>query len=167
VHRPTWQAGAIRAAAGDPIHLTQTRRALRREMTAAVKGRAGHTIDPDSLVIGVARRAASYKRSDLILRDEGRLAPLLKAHPREIVFAGKAHPDDATGQAIVARLVRAQQEHPGRVLFLENYDLHLAQLLTRGCDVWLNHPIRPLEACGTSGMKAALNGVLNLSILDG
>ena len=167
VHTGTWQAGPIRAAGRDAAALRDAKRALREELAAAVATRSGQTLDPRALVIGVARRAAAYKRSDLILRDEPRLKALLKAHPIQIVFAGKAHPDDATGQAIVARLVRAQSEHPGRVLFLENHDLALARLLTRGCDVWLNHPIRPMEACGTSGMKAALNGVLNLSILDG
>jgi starch phosphorylase len=83
------------------------------------------------------------------------------------VFAGKAHPDDKIGKGIVARLVKAESEHPGRIIYLENYDMALGRLLTRGCDVWLNNPIRPLEASGTSGMKAAMNGVLNLSILDG
>jgi starch phosphorylase len=83
------------------------------------------------------------------------------------VFAGKSHPDDRVGKGIIGRLVRAEREHPGRVVFLENYDMALGRLLTRGCDVWLNNPIRPLEASGTSGMKAAMNGVLNASILDG
>ena len=84
-----------------------------------------------------------------------------------VVFAGKAHPDDATGRNIVARLVQGARKHPGKVLFLENYDMALGRLLTSGCDVWLNNPIRPLEASGTSGMKAAMNGCLNVSILDG
>ncbi|HET9327118.1 MAG TPA: alpha-glucan family phosphorylase [Candidatus Eisenbacteria bacterium] len=167
VHRKTWQAPAIAAAAGDARSLRAARQDLRKELALEVARRSGRPLVPEALVIGVARRAAGYKRGDLILRDEARLEALMEARPVHIVFSGKAHPDDATGQAIVARLARAQHEHEGRVWFLENYDLALARLLTRGCDVWLNHPVRPLEACGTSGMKAALNGVLNLSVLDG
>ena len=118
-------------------------------------------------MIGFARRAASYKRSDLILRDEARLQKLLENEHVRVIFAGKAHPDDGTGRNIVARLVQGARKHPGKVFFLENYDMSVGRLLTRGCDVWLNNPIRPLEASGTSGMKAAMNGVLNVSILDG
>jgi starch phosphorylase len=167
VHRPTWQAPEVAAAGRDGAALREARRVLRAELAAEVATRSGQALEPGALVIGVARRAAAYKRGDLVLRDEARLRGLFDHHPLHVVFAGKAHPDDATGQAIVARLARAQREYPGRVWFLENYDVALARLLTRGCDVWLNHPIRPLEACGTSGMKAALNGVLNLSVLDG
>jgi len=123
--------------------------------------------DRDALFIGFARRAAGYKRSDFILRDEPRLQKLLQKHALALLFSGKAHPDDRLGKSIVARMVQAQGRNPGRVVFLENYDMGLARLLTRGCDVWLNNPVRPLEASGTSGMKAALNGGLNLSILDG
>ena len=83
------------------------------------------------------------------------------------MLAGKSHPDDKFGKTIIARLVSAERRYPGQVVYLENYDMALARTLTRGCDVWLNNPIRPLEASGTSGMKAAMNGVLNLSILDG
>ena len=167
VHAGTWQAEQVRRGGSDPGALLAARRALRAELEAEVRRRSGHELPPDALVIGVARRAAAYKRGDLILRDETRLTTLLEAHPIQLLFAGKAHPDDAAGQAIVARLVRAQERFPGRVLFLENHDIALARALTRGCDVWLNNPIRPCEACGTSGMKAALNGVLNLSVLDG
>jgi starch phosphorylase len=166
VHAPTWQAESVRRAA-DPGALESARAGLKSELIAEVRRRTGQELSPDSLIIGVARRAASYKRSDLILRDEARFKALIDRYPVQLLFAGKAHPDDAAGQAIVTRLATAQQRFPGRVLFLENHDLTLAGVLTRGCDVWLNHPIRPLEACGTSGMKAALNGVLNLSILDG
>ena len=83
------------------------------------------------------------------------------------MFAGKSHPRDLGGRALIRELVALTRKYPGRVVFLPNYDLALGRLLTRGCDVWLNTPRRPLEACGTSGMKAAMNGVLNLSILDG
>jgi starch phosphorylase len=83
------------------------------------------------------------------------------------VFSGKAHPQDRAGKAVVAKLAQAAQKYPGRVFFLENYDMGVARTLVRGSDVWLNNPVRPLEASGTSGMKAAMNGVLNVSILDG
>jgi starch phosphorylase len=167
VHRATWQAPAVRDAGRGVAALGEARGTLRRELVAEVAARGGPPLDPKTLIVGVARRAASYKRSDLILRDPERLEALLQTRGVSLIFAGKAHPDDATGQAIVTRLAGAAREHPGQLWFLENYDLALARLLTRGCDVWLNHPVRPLEACGTSGMKAALNGVLNLSVLDG
>jgi starch phosphorylase len=124
-------------------------------------------IDPAHLLVGFARRAAGYKRSDLLLRDEARLTKLLEEQNVRVLFAGKAHPDDGAGHDMVTRLVQGARKHPGKVLFLENYDMALGRLLTRGCDVWLNNPVRPLEASGTSGMKAAMNGVLNVSILDG
>lgn len=167
VHAPTWQADRIRFAGRDPQRLWEARAALRRELLHEVESRTGARLDPEALTIGFARRAASYKRSDLILRDPKRLARLLSGGRVNFVFSGKAHPDDLVGKAIVSRLVRAQQEYGGRLVFLENYDLALARTMTRGCDVWLNNPMRPLEASGTSGMKAAMNGVLNLSILDG
>ena len=167
VHAGTWQSAAVRAAGTDARALGEVRRAMRSELAAEVARRSGIPLDPAALVIGVARRAAGYKRSDLILRDSEVLERWFARHPLQLVFAGKAHPDDGAGQALVARLVAAQRRYPGRVFFLENHDLALGRTLTRGCDVWLNNPVRPLEACGTSGMKAALNGVLNLSILDG
>ena len=167
VHAPTWQAPSIRAAAGDAGRLWVAHLELKRALVAAIETRSGQRLDPESLLIGFARRAAGYKRSDLMVRDEERLARLLERHPVNLVFAGRPHPDDQIGKSIVARVVQAARRHPGRVVFLENHDMELARLLTRGCDVWLNNPTRPLEASGTSGMKAGLNGVLNLSILDG
>jgi starch phosphorylase len=119
------------------------------------------------LTIGFARRAASYKRSDLVFRDPARIEPLLAARRLQLVFAGKAHPDDGEGKRILTTLIAMARRHPETVAFVPDYDMGVARLLTRGADVWLNNPVRPLEACGTSGMKAALNGVLNLSILDG
>jgi starch phosphorylase len=167
VHAPTWQAPAIRAAGRDPERLWNAHVALKADLGAAIEARIGVALDPGTLWIGLARRAANYKRNDLILRDEARLARLLGEGRTTLVFSGKSHPDDAGGRAIVARLARAQASHPGRIVFVENYDIGVARLLTRGCDLWLNNPIRPLEASGTSGMKAALNGLPNLSILDG
>jgi starch phosphorylase len=166
VHAPTWQSESVRAAAADPARLWEAHAAHRRELLAEIERRKGLRLDENGLVIGFARRAAGYKRPDLIVRDETRLEGLL-AQGVHIVLAGKSHPDDKFGKALVARLVAAERRHPGQVVYLENYEMALGRLLTRGCDVWLNNPIRPLEASGTSGMKAAMNGVLNVSILDG
>ncbi len=167
VHVSTWQAPTIRAAASDPDALWAAHTSLKTELVAEIERRGQPRPDPDSLFIGFARRAAAYKRSDFVLREQVRLERLLENHPVVLLFSGKAHPDDKVGKSIVARMVKAQGKYPGRVIFLENYDMALGRTLTRGCDVWLNNPIRPLEASGTSGMKAALNGGLNLSILDG
>jgi len=167
VHRPTWQAPAIRDAGRDPARLWPAHMVLKSELGGAVEALTRERLDTEALWIGLARRAAIYKRNDLILRDEARLARLLDSGRVRIVFSGKAHPDDPGGKEVVARLARAHRKHAGRVVFLENYDMSVARLLTRGCDVWLNNPVRPLEASGTSGMKAALNGLPNLSILDG
>jgi starch phosphorylase len=167
VHRGTWQSVAIRSANGDPEQLWAAHQKERTSLRLGVERASGVSLDPDALWIGFARRAAAYKRGDLILRDEERLTRLLETEGVNIVFSGKSHPDDKHGKAIIARLARAQREHPGRVAFLEDYDMAVARTMVRGCDLWLNNPILPLEACGTSGMKAAMNGVLNLSILDG
>ncbi|MFG2566960.1 alpha-glucan family phosphorylase [Streptomyces sp. NPDC048567] len=128
-------------------------------------------LDPDVLTIGFARRVPSYKRLTLMLRDRDRLRALLldPERPVQIVVAGKAHPADDGGKRLVQELVRfaddARVRH--RIVFLPDYGMAMAKKLYPGCDVWLNNPLRPLEACGTSGMKAALNGCLNLSVLDG
>ncbi|MCH8218966.1 MAG: alpha-glucan family phosphorylase [Planctomycetes bacterium] len=133
--------------------------------------RAEEVLDPDVLTIGFARRFASYKRGDLILRDADRLITLLTDadRPIQLVFAGKAHPKDTEGKDIIRNIVRfaERDEIHRRVVFLEDYDIDVARVLVRGVDVWLNNPRRPMEASGTSGMKAAMNGVLNLSTLDG
>lgn len=132
---------------------------------------ASRVLDPDVLTIGFARRGATYKRLTLMLSNEERLKSLL-THPErpiQIVVAGKAHPADDAGKQLIQRLVQfaSDPEVRERIVFLENYDISMAKSLYPGCDVWLNNPLRPMEACGTSGMKAALNGSLNLSILDG
>src|SRR5262249_59939246 len=116
-------------------------------------GQSRHTValDPGNRRMGLGRRAASYKRSDLLLRDEARLTKLLEKQNVRVLFAGKAHPDDRAGHDVVSRLVQGARQHPGKVFFLENYDLALGRQLTRGCDVWLNNPVRPLEASGTAG----------------
>jgi starch phosphorylase len=128
-------------------------------------------LDPDVLTMGFARRVPSYKRLTLMMRDPARLRSLLldPERPVQIVIAGKAHPADEGGKRLIQEIVRfaddAGVRH--RIVFLPDYDMALGQSLVQGCDVWMNNPLRPLEACGTSGMKAALNGGLNLSIRDG
>lgn len=128
-------------------------------------------LDPDILTIGFARRVPSYKRLTLMLRDRDRLMEMLlhPERPVQIVVAGKAHPADDGGKRLVRELVRFADDPRvrHRIVFLPDYGMGMAQKLYPGCDVWLNNPLRPLEACGTSGMKAALNGCLNLSVLDG
>ena len=131
----------------------------------------GEALDPDVLTIGFARRVPSYKRLTLMLRDPDRLRRLLldPDRPIQLVIAGKSHPADEGGKKLIQEIVRFADEADvrHRIVFLPNYDIAMAQPLYPGCDVWLNNPLRPYEACGTSGMKAALNGGLNLSILDG
>ena len=128
-------------------------------------------LDPDVLTIGFARRVPSYKRLTLMLRDPDRLRALLlnPDKPVQIVIAGKAHPADEGGKKLIQQIVKFSdlEDVRHRIVFLPDYDMTLGQLLVQGCDVWMNNPLRPLEACGTSGMKAALNGGLNLSIRDG
>ncbi len=128
-------------------------------------------LDEDALTIGFARRFATYKRANLLFRDLERLSEIVNnfERPVQFIFAGKAHPADAGGQAFIKRIVEIskQPEFIGKVIFLENYDMELAKRLVSGVDVWLNTPTRPLEASGTSGQKAELNGVLNFSVLDG
>jgi starch phosphorylase len=174
VHVPTWQDARIRAAtvpdkepAARGAELWSAHQACKAELIAEIQRRTRVTLRQDRLLVGFARRAAQYKRADLVLGDEARLARLLTDDRVQLVYSGKAHPRDGGGKALVARLYQASKLWPGKVVFLENYDMTLGAALTRGCDVWLNNPRRPLEASGTSGMKAAMNGVLNLSILDG
>ncbi len=124
-------------------------------------------LDKDKLLIGFARRAAPYKRGDLIFTDEKKIGPLLKSGEIQIIISSKAHPLDFTGKEIIKHVLNIQKKYPNSVVFLDNYNMEKALLLTKGVDVWLNNPRVTKEACGTSGMKAAINGVLNLSTLDG
>jgi starch phosphorylase len=131
----------------------------------------GALLDPSALTLGFARRFATYKRADLIFQDLERLKRLLNEawRPVQIIFAGKAHPADDPGKRILQRIFNFARDPDfgGRIAFVEDYGEQVAQYLVHGVDVWLNNPLPPLEACGTSGMKAAINGVLHLSILDG
>ncbi|MFF3765021.1 alpha-glucan family phosphorylase [Streptomyces sp. NPDC001922] len=181
---PRWDAFA-RIPGAD---LWELRRTLREQLVTEVRERlraswrqrgAGSAelgwidgaLDPDVLTIGFARRVPSYKRLTLMLRDRERLTRLLlhPERPVQIVVAGKAHPADDGGKRLVQELVKFSDDPRvrHRLVFLPDYGMAMAQKLYPGCDVWLNNPLRPLEACGTSGMKSALNGGLNLSVLDG
>ena len=167
VHVPTWQDPRIPGALENDEALEALRGGLKADLLAEIERRTGVRLAPDVLTVAVARRAATYKRPDLVLRDVDRIGRLLKGRQLQLVFAGKAHPADRAGKAMVTRLVRTIRQWPDAAMFLENYDMGLARLLTRGADVWLNTPRPPLEASGTSGMKSALNGVLHCSTLDG
>jgi glycogen phosphorylase len=190
VHAPTWTATEMPREAH---HLTdaelwELRRTLREQLVHEVRARLHAScrlrgaaraelgwidgvLDPEVLTIGFARRVPSYKRLTLMLRDPARLTELLlhPTRPVQIVVAGKAHPADDGGKRLIQELVRFADDPRvrHRIVFLPDYGMAMARKLYHGCDVWLNNPLRPLEACGTSGMKSALNGGLNLSVLDG
>ena len=147
------------------------RRAERLELPDTEKAEISTLLDPEALTIGFARRFAPYKRADLVLRDIEMLGKIIcdASHPVQFIFAGKSHPADDYGKAILQRIFRLTQEpaFKGKIVLLEDYDINLARHLVQGVDVWLNNPRRPLEASGTSGQKVVLNGGLNCSILDG
>ncbi|GAA1659120.1 glycosyltransferase family 1 protein [Fodinicola feengrottensis] len=144
---------------------------VHRGHTEAELGWVQNVFDPDVLTIGFARRVPSYKRLTMMLRDPARLRAMLTdpERPIQIVIAGKSHPADEGGKHLIQQMVQFADDPAvrNRIVFLPDYDIGMAQFLYAGCDVWLNNPLRPLEACGTSGMKSALNGGLNLSIRDG
>jgi glycogen phosphorylase len=143
----------------------------RRNTPTPVMSDIEAVLDQDALTIVFARRFATYKRSHLLFMDPDRLESILnsKTHPIQIIFAGKAHPKDQEGKDLIKKIITFARK-PGlrhRLIFLEDYDISIARMLVQGADVWLNTPRRPFEACGTSGIKAAINGALNVSILDG
>jgi starch phosphorylase len=170
---PEWRHDNLYLRYAESIHIDEIAAAHRRaklDLLALIKRRTGVTLLPDVLTIGFARRATAYKRGSLLFEDVARLARIAqRAGPIQIVYGGKAHPSDEPGKAVIQSIFRAARSLNGnvRVVYLENYDMALAQYLIPGVDVWLNTPERPLEASGTSGMKAALNGVPSLSVLDG
>jgi starch phosphorylase len=195
VHAPTWVAREVSdlgdwaaAASADAAKLWQIRHQLRARLVRETRRRLRESwqqrgasgaeltwiddvLDENVLTIGFARRVPSYKRLTLMLNDPQRLAGLLldPDRPIQIVIAGKAHPADEGGKRLIQQMVRFTDSEMvrRRIVFLPDYDMALARFLVQGCDVWLNNPLRPLEACGTSGMKVALNGGLNLSVRDG
>ncbi len=166
-----WIRSQLRAKLVDDVRKRLMRSWLQRGAAEAELSWVSEAFDPDVLTIGFARRVPTYKRLTLMLRDPERLEALLldESRPIQLIVAGKSHPADDAGKALIQQVVRFadRPEVRHRIAFLPNYDMSMARLLYWGCDVWLNNPLRPLEACGTSGMKSALNGGLNLSIRDG
>lgn len=167
IHRPTWVDPSMLEAAAGNGNLWENHMENKKKLIDFVEERNGVKLNADALLIGFSRRAAPYKRSNFIFTREDIIDPLLKEGKLQIVFSGKAHPLDDNGKEIITDIVAMSKKYPNAVVFLENYDMTIGKMLTRGSDVWLNNPRRPLEASGTSGMKAAMNGVLNLSVLDG
>ncbi len=161
----------LRAQLVDDVRARLRQSWLERGASEAELGWIETAFDKDALTIGFARRVPTYKRLTLMLRDPERLEALLldQSRPVQLIVAGKSHPADDGGKALIQQVVRFADrlEVRHRIAFLPDYDMSMARLLYWGCDVWLNNPLRPLEACGTSGMKSALNGGLNLSIRDG
>lgn len=169
VHRKSWQRKEIAEAYANnnDKELWSAHLEAKKRLADFVASRTDARLNPENLIIGFARRAAPYKRSELIFRDAEAIDDLLRTGKVQLVFSGKAHPNDHYGKDIVATLVKMDRKYRNNVVFLENYDIEIASYLIPGVDVWLNNPRRPMEASGTSGMKAAMNGVLNLSVLDG
>lgn len=189
IHAPTWVSAPfadlydrhlrdwrrdylyLRYAKGIPLHEIQRAHSdAKRELIEFVRRKSGVELLPNLMIIGFARRAATYKRADLLFADTDRLRWIARnVGPIQLVFAGKAHPQDEQGKAVIARLIRTAKalDSEVRFVYLANYDMEMAQVLCSGADLWLNTPRRPQEASGTSGMKAALNGVPSLSVLDG
>lgn len=166
-----WIRSQLRALLVEDVRLRLRRSWLERGASEAELSWIATAFDPDVLTIGFARRVPTYKRLTLMLRDPQRLEALLldKDKPLQLIVAGKSHPADDAGKALIQQIVKFadRPEVRHRIAFLPDYDMSMARALYWGCDVWLNNPLRPLEACGTSGMKSALNGGLNLSIRDG
>ncbi|GAB1812340.1 alpha-glucan family phosphorylase [Mycobacterium sp. MUNTM1] len=166
-----WIRSQLRSLLVDDVRQRLRRSWLERGASDAELGWIATAFDPEVLTIGFARRVPTYKRLTLMLRDPDRLEQLLldSERPIQLIVAGKSHPADDGGKALIQQVVRFadRPEVRHRIAFLPDYDMSMARLLYWGCDVWLNNPLRPLEACGTSGMKSALNGGLNLSIRDG
>jgi starch phosphorylase len=166
-----WIRSQLRALLVDDVRARLRRSWLERGASDAELGWIATAFDPNVLTIGFARRVPTYKRLTLMLREPDRLEKLLldEERPLQLIVAGKSHPADDGGKALIQQVVKFadRPEVRHRIAFLPDYDMSMARLLYWGCDVWLNNPLRPLEACGTSGMKSALNGGLNLSIRDG
>jgi len=172
-HIPEWRYDNfyLRYAVNIPLSEIQYGHAqAKRDLLELVQHRTGVQLDEGALTIGFARRSAAYKRADLLFSSLDRLRWITRhVGPLQVIYAGKAHPQDYAGKALIRRIFAAAAEvgETMRVVYLENYDMALARDICAGVDLWLNTPQRPQEASGTSGMKAALNGVPSLSVLDG
>lgn len=170
---PQWRRDNLYLRYAVDIPLQEIREAhvrAKRVLLAEVERRTGERLEEGALTIGFARRATPYKRADLIFRDLDRLRRIAReSGPLQIIFGGKAHPHDEGGKGLIRHVYEAARALEGAVsvVYLENYEMDLGRLMTSGVDLWLNNPCKPLEASGTSGMKAALNGVPSFSVLDG
>ncbi len=170
---PEWRRDNLylRYAVSIPLQdVRDAHAASKRALLDEIARRTGVTLDPNVLTIGFARRATPYKRADLIFSDLDRLMTMAKNVGKlQIVFGGKAHPHDGGGKELIRRIFAARERLGDlvKIVYIENYEMSLASLMTAGVDLWLNNPMKPLEASGTSGMKAALNGVPSFSVLDG
>jgi len=188
VHAPTWVAPSlariydthvpdwrhepellIRADQCSDDDLWEAHQEAKRALIGKIEALSGVAMDPEVALLGFARRMTGYKRADLFFQDMERLLRIHREHPFQLVLAGKAHPKDESGKGIISEIHRniACLADQVRIAYLPNYDTDIARYIVSGCDLWLNTPLPPLEASGTSGMKAAMNGVLNLSVLDG
>lgn len=172
-HMPGWREdnSSLRYAASIPNdEIWAAHQQAKRQLVKYIERSHDGRFDLETFTIGFARRATAYKRPDLLLRDPGRLDAMAESvGPLQVVYAGKAHPQDEAGKRLIQEIAGAREKlgEQVRLVYLENYDIGLGHVMTSGCDLWLNTPEPPLEASGTSGMKASLNGVPSLSILDG
>jgi glycogen phosphorylase len=170
VHLPTWQDPTLKSLQDKPAELWQRHQQLKQNLSEFVQRRTGYSYNPDHLVITWARRLAGYKRFTALFEDLERLVAILKNtnRPVQLLMAGKAHRLDTTGKQLLQEIVGyMQNELSGQALFIPNYDLEVANYLVKGSDLWLNTPELGKEACGTSGMKAISNGVVNCTVADG
>lgn len=169
VHPGTWWNPSIKQAfeAKSVQGIYGAHEHCKADLIKEIKLRTGVQFRQESILIAFARRATEYKRWNLIFREKARFEYLIKTYDMQIVFTGKAHRHDTSGKGFISEIYHLSKQYPNNVVFLEGYNIELAQKLVAGADVWLNNPRVPLEACGTSGMKAAMNGTLNVSTLDG
>jgi glycogen phosphorylase len=170
VHLPTWQSSEIAEARDNPYKLWQAHHQKKIDLANFTASKTGYTFNPDHLVIGWARRFAKYKRPDALFEDIGQLAQLLKStdRPVHLLISGRAHTEDSDSKKALKTIIKfMQNELSGHALFIPNYDLEVSKAMVRGVDLWLNTPIKGQEASGTSGMKAAVNGVLQCTVEDG
>ncbi len=167
VHHHSWVDDRMLEVLFNKNKIAKLHKENKQNLLDFINNENDQQLNQDRLLIGFARRAASYKRPDMVFWQLDRIKHLLEEQKVQFVFSGKAHPEDNVGKDIIAHIVSISRKYPQSVAFLEDYNIKIGRLMTRGCDVWLNNPRRPLEASGTSGMKAAMNGVLNFSTLDG
>ncbi len=167
VHLGTWVDPRMVERAENGGDLWEAHTDNKQNLLSYIKEHNGVALNPEGLLIGFARRSVAYKRANLLLSNRELIEPYLKEGKIQIVYSGKSHPLDDGGKALIEEIYAISQEFPQAVVYLQNYDMTIGSLMVRGSDIWLNNPRRPKEASGTSGMKAAMNGVLNVSILDG